>query len=171
MMLSLVRVDQGIRALLPALLTLFLLLLTLLPVGLGHLHYLMPTLPLMAVVYWSLRTPVQFPLWLAFTFGLLADLLDLTPLGLQALLYVLVPLAVSGRRRTLAIRSFPVLWLIFALAALAQLTLFWLAAVASAGMAPATGWLYLRGLVSILVFPLVARLLLAPASRLVESHV
>ena len=169
MILALTRIDHWVRNLIPAAVTLMLLTFTILPLGLGAMPYFRLSLPLMAAVYWSLRLPEQFPLWLVFTFGLLADLLEMTPPGLQALLYMLVPLLVRGRRRVLAVRSFPVLWLVFATAVLAQITLFWLAAFAGSGMAPAGGGLYLRALASILCFPLLAKLVLAPAERLTHG--
>jgi rod shape-determining protein MreD len=170
MILSVARLDRSGKALIPVAITGLLLTISILPLGLGSLHYLQPAFTLMAVVYWSLRAPAQFPLWLAFAFGVMADLIEAMPLGLQALLFMSVPLLVRGRRRVLAMRSFPVLWLIFALAILAQTTLFWLAALASSGMAPAGGPLYLRCLVSMLVFPLLGRLVLAPAERLVMER-
>jgi rod shape-determining protein MreD len=166
MMLAVARVDRWVRNLIPAITTFILLTITILPLGLGAIPYLQISLPLMAVVYWSLRAPAQFPLWLVFTIGVLADLLEMTPLGLQALLFMAVPLLVRGRRRVLALRSFPVLWLIFAAAVLAQITLFWLVAFAGSGMAPAGGVLYLRALASMLCFPLLVKLVLAPAERL-----
>ena len=139
MMATMVRADRWVRSFIPAIVTFALLTITILPLGLGALPYLQVSLLLIGIVYWSLRTPAQFPLWLVFAFGVLADLVELTPLGLQALLFMAVPLLVRGRRRVLALHSFPVLWLIFAAAVLAQITLFWLVALAGSGMAPAGG--------------------------------
>lgn len=90
---------------------------------------------LMAVFYWSAYRPTLVPLWFVFTVGLLLDLLSGAPVGLNALVLVLVRWLVTDQRLFLMGQPFLIVWigflLVIAAAALCQwfllgaLNLFW----------------------------------------------
>lgn len=70
------RLLRSARRLLPALLGLFLILFSLVPVGAPNLSGIMPLFSVMAIYYWSIYRPDLMPGWAAFSLGLLQDILD-----------------------------------------------------------------------------------------------
>lgn len=125
-MLALLRqISRRIRALLPILSSIVLVLLGLLPVGLPYFDTVAPSFALMAVFYWSIFRSDLMTMVGAFLIGLLLDLLSGGLLGLNALILVAVhELGVSQRRVFLG-SSFMVNWTAFALLIGAVLPLSW----------------------------------------------
>lgn len=70
---------------------------------------------LMAVYYWSIYRPTLIPSALVFIAGLLLDLLLHEPVGLNALILVLVHWLIVDQRSFLIGQSFLVVWFIFVL--------------------------------------------------------
>lgn len=117
--------SRRIRALLPILSSLALVLFGLLPLGLPHFDVVGPAFALMAVFYWSIFRSDLMTMVGAFAIGLLLDLLSGGPLGLNALALLLVhELGVSQRRVFLG-SSFLVNWAAFALVVGAVQPLSW----------------------------------------------
>lgn len=107
--------SRRIRALLPILSSLALVLFSLAPVGLPHFDSVGPAFALMAVFYWSIFRSDLMTMLGAFAIGLLLDLLSGGPVGLNALVLALAhELGVSQRRVFLG-SSFLVNWAAFAL--------------------------------------------------------
>jgi rod shape-determining protein MreD len=69
---------------------------------------------LMAIYFWAIYRPTLLPSWLAFLSGLLLDILSGVPLGLNALLFVLIRMIIVDQRRFLLAQSFMMIWLGFA---------------------------------------------------------
>src|SRR5262245_20541391 len=61
---------------------------------------------LMGLYYWSIYRPTLIPPWLTFVCGILADLIGGLPIGLSAVIFVLVRWIVSDQRRFLMGQSF-----------------------------------------------------------------
>ncbi|WP_374303645.1 rod shape-determining protein MreD [Ferrovibrio sp.] len=117
--------SRRIRALLPILSSLALVLFSLIPVGLPHFDSVGPAFALMAVFYWSIFRSDLMTMLGAFAIGLLLDLLSGGPLGLNALVLLLAhELGVSQRRVFLG-SSFLVNWAAFALVIGAVLPICW----------------------------------------------
>lgn len=117
--------SRRIRALLPILSSIALVLIGLLPLGLPHFDTVAPSFALMAVFYWSIFRSDLMTMVGAFLIGLLLDLLCAGPLGLNALILVVVhELGVSQRRVFLG-SSFFVNWAAFALVIGAVVPLSW----------------------------------------------
>ena len=74
----------------------------------------MPWFAMPAVFYWGLYRPQHLPIWLAFTLGLILDLLSGPVLGLYALMYVMIRQVGMAQRRYIVMRNFIMLWLTFA---------------------------------------------------------
>ncbi|MFN4311896.1 MAG: rod shape-determining protein MreD [Ferrovibrio sp.] len=116
---------RRIRALLPIISSLALVLFGLLPLGLPHFDVVGPAFALMAVFYWSIFRSDLMTMTGAFAIGLLLDLLSGGPLGLNALVLLLAhELGVSQRRVFLG-SSFLVNWAAFALVIAAVLPVCW----------------------------------------------
>jgi rod shape-determining protein MreD len=93
-----------------------LLLLSTVPFRIAHLGEVRPAFMLMAVYYWSILRTV--PPLAVFAAGLVLDLLSAYPLGLSALILVIVQTLTSSQRKFLSGQSFLVIWAAFALVAL-----------------------------------------------------
>lgn len=112
-----VRMDASVRHLVPFAVTLGLLLLTAVPSHLPFLTGISPMLPLVGVYYWAIYRPDLLPAWAAFVIGLLADVIAGTPLGVDALVLLVVQGLSARQRRFFLGKSFTVSWWAFALLA------------------------------------------------------
>jgi len=110
--------ERGFRAALPFISTLLLILLMQLPYRLSFLDDLLPFLPLAAVYYWCIFKPNLMPVWAVFLLGLLEDILSGGPLGMMALLLLLVRIFVLQQGRRFLEREFLFSWLVFLVVAL-----------------------------------------------------
>ncbi|WP_142847273.1 rod shape-determining protein MreD [Telmatospirillum sp. J64-1] len=119
------RMDLWARHLLPVGLTLFLLLMTLVPSRVPGMSGLMPALVLMAVFYWAIYRPDLLPAHGAFLIGLLQDVVDGTPIGVTALVLLLVHGVAASQRRFFLGNTFIVAWWGFALVAAVASLLTW----------------------------------------------
>ena len=112
-----VRMDTWVRHLVPFGVTMALLLLTAIPTHLPGLSGIVPMLPLMGVYYWAIYRPDLLPAWVAFVIGLLYDIICGTPLGVNALVLLVVQGVAAGQRRFFLGKSFLVAWWAFGLLA------------------------------------------------------
>ena len=106
--------------------TLLLLLLNAVPMRLPAYASVAPMLPLMGVYYWAIYRPDLLPPWAAFLLGLLDDILGGTPLGVNALVLLLVQGVAASQRRFFLPKSFVVAWLAFAVLTAGAVALSWL---------------------------------------------
>lgn len=70
---------------------------------------------LIALYYWAIYRPSLVPSWLAFIVGLSLDVLGGFPLGLNALLYLVLRMFLVGQRCFLMGQGFLVIWIGFVL--------------------------------------------------------
>ncbi|MBK6896916.1 MAG: rod shape-determining protein MreD [Alphaproteobacteria bacterium] len=80
---------------------------------------------LMAVYYWSAYRPTLVPLWFVFFMGLLLDLLSGAPIGLNALVLVMVRWLVTDQRLFLTGQPFLIVWIGFFLVSVATILCQW----------------------------------------------
>lgn len=121
-----VRMDTWVRHLVPVGVTLLLLLLTAVPTRLPGFAGIAPMLPLMGVYYWAIYRPDLLPAWVAFLVGLLYDIIGGTPLGVNALVLLLVQGTAAAQRKFFLGKSFLVAWWAFGLLAAGAIGLSWL---------------------------------------------
>ena len=107
------RLDAASRHAWPASFMIFGLFLIGLPLGLPGQAELRPAYAMACVFFWSLYRPSSLPAPLIALAGLLLDLLGLSPLGLWAVLLLLLQGATLAARRALAPRGFLITWLVF----------------------------------------------------------
>lgn len=120
--------EKGLRGLLPFISTLVLVLLMQLQYRLFFLDNLFPFLSLMGVYYWSIFKPRLMPISAVFLLGLLQDILSGGPLGMVALLLVLVQIFVARQGRRFLEKEFLFNWLVFIIVALIFGLLSWVIA-------------------------------------------
>jgi len=115
--------------LVPALLTVVLAILSVVPVGIPGYAWVTPNFVLMSVYHWSIYRPEHMPYFAVFLIGLLLDLLTTAPgavVGLTPLLLLVVRSTVLSQRRWFVGRSFPLVWWAFALVVAVVDLLVWL---------------------------------------------
>ncbi|TNE65560.1 MAG: rod shape-determining protein MreD [Alphaproteobacteria bacterium] len=119
-------VSFGIAGFVPLLVSLFMALLMLLPIGSGVANEIMPNLVLISVFYWLSNRPLLMPYGACAVLGLFMDLWLDVPLGLNMLILVLTRLFVLNQLKHYRGRSRFVHWLVFALMSLAMYVLSWI---------------------------------------------
>ncbi|MDR3521215.1 MAG: rod shape-determining protein MreD [Acidocella sp.] len=107
------RLDMASRYIWPAALTVFGLLIIGVPLGLPGLAALRPAYVMACVYFWSLYRPSSLPAPVVALTGLLLDLLGMSPLGMWAVLLLLLQGATLLARRRLISFSFLQNWLAF----------------------------------------------------------
>lgn len=153
------RLDVVMRSLTPFMLTLVLVVLAQVPLRIPGFAEVAPVLPLMAIYHWAIYRPDLLPAVAVFFAGLLHDALTGMPFGVNAAVFVLVHMAVMSQQTFFQGRSFPVIWLGFALVAAGAVVLTWLlnalffAAITSVEAA------FVQYLVTVGAFPVLAWLM------------
>ncbi len=110
----------------PFLVSFALVILTVVPTRLPGFAQISPSWPMLGIFYWSIYRPDLMPLGGAFLIGVLADIVADTPIGINALLFLLIRGIVVGQRRFFLTNAFPMAWAAFGVIALGSLGLNWL---------------------------------------------
>ena len=121
-------VDTGFRVITPVVLAFLMLVISRLPFGIEGLESAMPLLTLIACYYWTIYRPNLMPSIALFFLGLLQDLVTGGPLGLMALVLLLVHWVVDAQRRVFLGKPFVVGWWGFGLIALGAEGVIWMLA-------------------------------------------
>ncbi|MEE8393902.1 MAG: rod shape-determining protein MreD [Rhodospirillales bacterium] len=111
------RMDVIARRLTPFGLTLTLVLASILPLHIPGYARVVPALPLIAVYFWAVYRPNLLPAYAVFLIGLLHDSLSGTPIGMNAVILLVVYGAVISQRRFLVGKPFVIVWMGFVLVA------------------------------------------------------
>ena len=119
------RLDHNGRLALPFLTAVICTLLGSIVWPVPYLGAVVPPLALMAIYYWALHRPDLFRPSMAFAVGLLNDVVNFLPLGLSALLFVLVHQIIFRQRRYFVGHSFFMMWSGFVLTVIAVNILQW----------------------------------------------
>ncbi len=119
------QLDLVARSLSPMAITLLLVMVSVLPMHIPFFGMVSPVLSLMAVYYWSVFRPDLMPSFAVFGAGLFQDILSGTPLGVFALVFMLVRVAVVSRQKLFTGNSFVAMWWVFMLVAAGSLVLVW----------------------------------------------
>ncbi len=155
------RIDLLARQLTPSMLTLLLVIISVVPVRILDFSTVVPLLPLMSVYHWAIFRPRLLPAYAVFLIGILQDILTGAPVGVNALVFLLVYGAVLSQKRFFTGKSFLILWLGFSLIAAGAIGLNWLAVsilnvaivethaavfqyLLTLGFFPAAAWFFLR---------------------------
>jgi rod shape-determining protein MreD len=153
------QLDARLRALAPFAIALAAVLLDVLRfLGLGPWG-ITPFSTLCVVYFWSLYRPDLFGAVAAFSTGIVYDALAGLPLGLTALILLLVRQLVVVQQRFFLARSFPVIWCCFLLLAPAALIARWLLVSLWCGRLFALAPVLLSVLLTVALYPLASLLL------------
>ena len=130
---ALYRAGRALRGLAPFASILLLVFIGALPFPVPGLSPVMPALTVIAVYYWSIYRPDLLPLVATFFIGLVQDAIQGTPLGMSALVLLLVQGTVVSQRRFFRGKTFLVEWWGFMLVAPVAALIGWLLISAHAG--------------------------------------
>ena len=147
------QLDRTARVLTPSIFSFFVVLFAALPFRIPEFGPVAPNVAIMAVFYWGVYRPDRFPIAAAFGLGLWQDILTGAPLGVNALVLLLVYAAVQHQRRLFTGKSFYEVWTVFAIIALATALAVWvlIMLMSSATLNPAPGLFQL--VLTVLVYP------------------
>lgn len=120
------RLGVRLRLLVPGAVTLGAVLISVVPWGASGLPESTPFYALMAVYHWSIYRPELLPAPAVFVIGVIQDGLTGGPLGLSALILVVVYGVVMMQRRTFLGKSFSLEWFGFSLVVLGSASASWL---------------------------------------------
>jgi rod shape-determining protein MreD len=152
------RLDLWARLGSPVAMTFALALLGAIPLGVPGLPAITPWYTLIAVYWWTVHRPDLLPPVAVFALGLFQDLVLGWPVGLSAVVLLLVQSGLASQRRILAGVPFLIGWMSFALVALGAFLIAWmiasLAKDAALGPAPA----FFACLMTVGIFPLLSGL-------------
>ncbi|MBM3567830.1 MAG: rod shape-determining protein MreD [Alphaproteobacteria bacterium] len=137
----------------PALSTLLLGMVGLLPIDVGGLTRITPLLAAIAVHYWSVFRPDLLPPWAAFAIGLMLDLASGGLVGLYAFVFVLLAGYASSQRRVLSGDSFVTGWAGFAVVMVAVSLLEWTMASLVRGAPMPAGASAVQSLLTVALYP------------------
>jgi rod shape-determining protein MreD len=129
------------------------------PLRLPDYALVAPGMALIALFFWTVHRPDLMRPWHAFAVGLLEDVLSGTPLGVNALILVLVHAAIVAQHKVFRGKPFAVIWSAFALTAPAAALLEAALAFAAARVVVDPLLLLVQLLLTIAVYPPFAWLL------------
>lgn len=158
---------RWLRNLVPVATILVFVLIGQLPVPVPLLSDVAPAFALIALYYWLVFRPDLVPYAASFGLGIVQDALAGAPLGLYALVYLLVHAIVLNQRRFVIGKPFWVFWCAFGLVAPVAAVIAWVLASVARGALLAPGMSLVALVLTIIVFPAIAWLLVLAQRHLV----
>lgn len=147
--------TEKLRFYSPKLLTLFILLFSAAPTYLPGYSAVRPDFTLIPVFYWAVYKPENFSVVAAFSFGLMQDLLEETPLGVNTLVFTVFYILAESQRRFLSNKTFASVWFGFALLSLIILFINWLIVAINYGRFSPFGTAFAGYLILLAAYPAV----------------
>lgn len=154
-----VKLDTVARQITPFGLTMVFTLLTVLPLQVPGLGVTGPVWTIMGLYYWALYRPDLMPAVTVFLVGLMLDALSGTPLGGNALVFLMAHRLVVTQRRFFYGKPFAIVWLGFGLVAAGAFAASWLLTSLWHGTIIGQRILVLQYTLTVCLFPLVFRAL------------
>tara|TARA_Y100001934_G_scaffold282068_1_gene394235 strand:+ start:3361 stop:3903 length:543 start_codon:yes stop_codon:yes gene_type:complete len=151
-------VERGsiyLRNLMPFMTILILVIASVLPWHIPGLAPVTPAFSLMAVYYWAIYRPEKLPYIATFTAGLLQDILSGGPIGMSALVLVLVHGVVRSQRSFFHGKPFLVIWWGFSIVAPVAAAVGWSAASIYYGLLVPPIPLIVHVVLTILLYPFI----------------
>ena len=160
-------IRRWLRNLVPVVTTFLFVLAGQLPLPLPLLNDVAPAFALISLYYWVVFRPDLMPYFAVFGLGIVQDAVANAPLGMYALVYLLVQVLVLSQRRFIAGKPFWVFWSAFALVAPIAAFAAWFLASVARGTLLAPGTALVALVMTIILFPAIAWLLVHAQRRLI----
>ena len=107
------QIQLFVRRLIPFVITLLLLVFTVAPIYFSGYQIFLTMLPLMSIFHWSVYKPELLPGYSVLFLGLAQDILQGIPIGVNAIVFLLVYGVVTSQHRFFFRKSFSVVWMGF----------------------------------------------------------
>ena len=146
--------DRSVRGAIPVTVTVMLVFAASLPWRLPAFVEVTPAFAVMAVFYWTIYRPERFPHAATFGIGVLQDLLAATPLGMTALVLLIVQGVVASQRTFFRGKPFLVVWWGFSLVMPAVGLLSWIISSACFGALVPPLPIVVQVVLTMLLFPI-----------------
>ena len=153
------RLDVWARRLIPAGLSVVLVLVTVVPFPIPGYGAMVPMLALASIFFWAIHRPGLLPPVVVFVIGLVQDILTGALVGSGAVVLLLVYGLIVSQRIVFRNKSFLVVWWGFMMVAFGAGALNWLFASAFAGQLIFPGAALFQVLVTIAIYPLLTSIL------------
>jgi len=147
------RIDRLVRLFIPFLFSVFLVLLTAIPIYLPGYGEIPINVGLIAVFYWAIYRPDLYPPIAAFFLGLWQDILMGGPIGLYSLILLLTNWLIVSQRTFFQGKSFVIIWCSFSMVSLATGTLSWIIVCGLNGAFISPFGVFFQALLTIGAFP------------------
>lgn len=115
-----------------------------------------PYFLLTVIYYWSVFRPTLVPVWLCFLVGLGQDIVGMYPLGMHALIYILLRMIISDQRRFLIGQTYITGWAVFSLVCVLAAGLKWVMVAFTQEGLPALSPLMAESVFTILIYPVMS---------------
>ena len=148
------RLDRWVREAAPLAISLLVVIATVVPVRVPEYAFLAPGFVLMAVFYWTVHRPDLMRPWGAFVVGLFDDVLTGAPLGLNALVFVLMHGVIVAQHRFFRGKPFVLVWFAFAVIAFGAHTIASLLALIAGGAPIEPSAMLVRYGLAVAMYPL-----------------
>lgn len=162
--------DHAVRQLFPFALSVFVVVLSVIPLPIPGYGLVTPAFLLMAVYYWAIHRPDRLPAIAVFLLGLLQDMLTGLPTGITALVLLLVYAVMRNQRRLFLGKPFLVMWFGFAIVAPCAIMLQWLVASGVMGRLIPPGTVVVQLLLTLALYPCLTWLLASGQRAFLRSH-
>lgn len=153
------QLDRSLKLALPIVVTMLALLLSIVPLPIPEYSMLAPNFVLICAFYWIVHRPDLFPAWGAFVVGLLDDALSGAPMGLNALVLLLVHYAIVAQHKFFRGKAFWLIWSSFALIATGAAVVTAIVAYAAAHLSVPFGLFATQLALTIAIYPAVGAVL------------
>jgi rod shape-determining protein MreD len=164
------RTDIQLRGLTPFVFTLLMVLASALPWHLPSFAPVTPAFTAMAIYYWSIYRPDKLPYAATFSLAMLLDLLTGTPLGLSALVYLLLQVILNTQRTFFHGKPFLVVWWGFSLVMPGVALVSWIiASLYFNALVPPMPFI-IQAVLTILLYPLFAVVLSALHRHMIKDQ-
>lgn len=120
------KLEYFVRMTMPALATLMLFLLGLVPIGMAGTGDFPPDICLISIYYWTIFRANAIPFWFVFLLGILRDSLFGVALGMSSLIFIFFRLLILSQQRYLIKETFWAMWVGFGLVIIPTLFIQWL---------------------------------------------
>ena len=150
------RLKQIFSAIVPFATGILFVLIGALPIGVSGWSMVSPLLVLGIVFFWAISRPTLLPPVAVFTLGILYDALSGGPLGLWALVFLLVQFFVVSQRRVLVGISFALGWVSFMPVAFGAAFFAWAGASIYYGTLVSVTPVLVQAALTLAAYPLVA---------------
>ena len=164
------RIDLQLRNLTPFFFTLIMVIISSIPWQIPSFAQVTPAFTAISLYYWTIYRPDKLPYIATFLLALLLDLLTGNPLGLSALVYLVIQAVLSSQRTFFNGKPFLVVWWGFSLVMISLTLVSWIiSSLFFATLLPPMPFI-IQSLLTVFLYPLIS-LILSSLHRLMLKSI